>query len=144
MDHTDVHEQLRQTGPLGADVTVGIPTRNRAGLLREAIESVLAQSHRNFRLVVSDNASVDDTADVVRSFRDPRIVYSPVRTNVGRAANFNRLVALADTEFVVLLGDDDKLRPDHLARTLEALEGHPRAGVVHTGFSLIDEAGGII
>jgi len=101
MDHTDVHEQLRQTGPLGTDVTVGIPTRNRAELLREAIESVLAQSHRNFRLVGSDNASVDHTPGVVRWFRDPRIVYSPVRTNVGRAANFNRLVALADTEFVV-------------------------------------------
>jgi glycosyltransferase involved in cell wall biosynthesis len=148
MDHTDVQMQLRQAdanvGLLGADVTVGIPTRNRAQLLRQAIESVLAQSHRSFRLVISDNASEDATADVVRAFRDPRIVYSPVQTNVGRAENFNRLVALADTDFVLLLGDDDKLHPDHLARTLEALERHPRVGVVHTGFSLIDESGNVL
>jgi glycosyltransferase involved in cell wall biosynthesis len=126
------------------DVTVGIPTRNRSGLLREAIESVLAQTHRDFALIVSDNASDDDTPEVVRSYRDPRVVYSPVARNVGRTGNFNRLVELAETEFVLLLGDDDKLHPDHLARTLEVLERHPRVGVVHTGFSLIDESGNVL
>ena len=148
MDRIDVEMHDRESdavvGLAGADVTVGVPTRNRAQMLRQAIDSVLVQSHRSFRLIVSDNASEDDTAEVVRSYRDPRVVYSPVKTNVGRAANFNRLVELADTEFVLLLGDDDKLRPDHLARTLEALERHPRVGVVHTGFSLIDASGNVL
>jgi glycosyltransferase involved in cell wall biosynthesis len=126
------------------DVTVGIPTRNRSLLLKEAIESVLSQTHRDFTLIVSDNASEDDTAEVVRSIPDPRVAYSAVTTNVGRAGNFNRLVELAETEFVLLLGDDDKLHPDHLARTLDALERYPRVGVVHTGFSLIDESSNVL
>ena len=50
------------------DVTVGIPTRNRSPLLGKAIASVLRQSYRDFTLVVSDNASDDDTASVVASF----------------------------------------------------------------------------
>jgi glycosyltransferase involved in cell wall biosynthesis len=93
---------------------------------------------------VSDNASVDDTADVVRSFDDPRLVYRPLTTNIGRAPNFNRLIELAQTEFVVLLGDDDKLEPDHLRRTVDAIRRRPRVGMIHTDFSVIDEAGNVL
>ena len=99
-------------------VTVGIPTYNRSQLLKRSIASVLRQSYRGFKLVVSDNASDDDTASVVASFRDPRLVYRPLERNIGRAANFNRLIDLAETEFVVLMGDDDQLHPEHLSRTV--------------------------
>jgi glycosyltransferase involved in cell wall biosynthesis len=129
---------------LSAQVTVGIPTYNRSGLLCEAIESVLAQSYPHFTLVVSDNASDDDTADVVGSFGDPRLVYRPLATNIGRAPNFNRLIELAETEFVVLLGDDDKLEPDHLLRTVDAMRSRPRIGMIHTGFSVTDELGRVL
>jgi glycosyltransferase involved in cell wall biosynthesis len=131
----------RETTPgIGiADVTVGIPTWNRSRLLRRAIESVLAQRYRNFTLIVSDNASEDDTADVVASFRDPRVVYRPLETNIGRPANTNRLVELAETEFVVLLGDDDQLHPDHLLLTVDALRCRPAVGVIHTGYSIVNE-----
>ena len=56
-------------------VTVGIPTYNRSDMLKQSIASVLAQSFTGFRLLVSDNASDDDTPDVVRSFGDARIDY---------------------------------------------------------------------
>ena len=46
---------------------------------------------------------------MVASFHDPRLVYLPLEHNIGRAANTNRLIELAETEFVVLLGDDDEL-----------------------------------
>jgi glycosyltransferase involved in cell wall biosynthesis len=127
--------------PKGTDVTVGIPTRNRSGLLRKAIASVLRQSYRHFTLVVSDNASTDDTADVVCSFRDPRVVYRPLERNIGRPGNTNRLIELAETEFVVLLGDDDELLPDHLALTVEALKRWPTVGVAHTGCVIVDTLG---
>src|SRR5512141_366889 len=111
------------------DVTVGIPTYNRSELLIRAIASVLGQSYRHFTLVVSDNASDDDTASVVASFRDPRLVYRPLDHNIGRAANTNRLIELAETEFVVLLGDDDELHPDHLSMTVPALKRRATVGV---------------
>ena len=100
------------------DVTVGIPTHNRASWLRRAIESVIQQSYANFTLVIADNASDDDTPDVVASFPDHRIVYHRLEHNVGRVANTNGLVARTSTEFLVLLGDDDELRPRHLEETV--------------------------
>ena len=126
------------------DVTVGIPTRNRSSWLRRAIESVLQQSYPNFTLLVSDNASDDDTPDVVATFVDQRIVYHRLETNVGRAANFNGIVARTSTEFLVLLGDDDELAPNHLERTVAALRRWPSAGVAHTGCVVIDESGRVL
>jgi glycosyltransferase involved in cell wall biosynthesis len=124
-----------------ADVTVGIPTYNRSRLLARAIASVLEQSYPHFTLVVSDNASDDDTASVVASFRDPRLVYRPLERNIGRAANANRLIELADTEFFVLLCDDDELLPDHLALTVDTLKRCPTVGVAHTGCVFADLRG---
>lgn len=125
----------------GADVTVGIPTRNRSDLLSKAIASVLSQSYRNFVVVVSDNASEDDTAGVVAAFGDPRLIYRPLEQGISRVANFNRLIDLADTEFLLILGDDDELHPDHLALTVEALKRRPSVGVAHTGYEIVDQHG---
>lgn len=110
-------------------------------MLSRAIASVLGQSFRDFILLVSDNASNDDTAGVVASFRDPRIVYRPLTDAIGRAANFNRLIELADTEFLVILGDDDELDPEHLSLTVDALRQWPTIGVVHTGYVIVDRLG---
>jgi glycosyltransferase involved in cell wall biosynthesis len=126
------------------EVTVGIPTRNRSDMLRRTIASVLEQSHRRLTLIVSDNASEDDTAEVVASFDDPRIVYSRPDRLVPRPANYNRLVELAETEYVLLLADDDELHPDHLAVTLGAVERWPTVGVAHTGFVIVGPDGQVL
>jgi hypothetical protein len=120
-------------------VTVGVPTFNRSGMLREAIESVLAQTFTSFRLIVSDNASQDDTPEVVRSYDDERIHYVRSAENIGPSGNFRRLLELAETEFLVILPDDDILYPDHLAAAVEVLDRLPNVGLVHTSFDLIDE-----
>jgi len=127
-----------------ARVTVGIPTFNRARLLAESIQSVLAQTYTNFSLIVSDNASDDDTEDVVRSFNDPRIRYLRSERNVGAIENLNRLIALAETEYLVLLPDDDVLYPDHLRSTVELLERLGSVGLVHSKFDLIDARSRVI
>jgi glycosyltransferase involved in cell wall biosynthesis len=110
-------------------------------LLRKSVASVLAQSYDRFTVVVSDNASDDDTAEIVASFDDPRVVYRPLERDIGRAGNTNRLIELAETEFVVLLGDDDELYPDHLALTVGTLRRRPTVGVVHAGCMIVDELG---
>lgn len=119
-------------------LTVGIPTYNRSGFLREAIESVLAQTFTGFRVIVSDNVSDDDTPEVVRSFRDERIDYLRTERNIGPIANLNRLVTLAETEMLVLLPDDDVLKPGHLAAAVEALERFETAGLAHSACDLLD------
>jgi hypothetical protein len=119
-------------------VTVGIPTFNRARLLAQTIESVLSQTFTGFRLVISDNASTDATPELVRSFDDDRIEYLRSERNVGAIANQNRLIALADTEFLVLLPDDDVLYPGHLGECVELLQRFDTLGLAHTAFDLID------
>lgn len=120
-------------------VTVGIPTYNRSGMLRGAMESVLAQTYPDFCLLVSDNASEDDTPDVVRSFGDERIQYVRAEKNIGPAGNFRRVLELAETEFLLILPDDDVLYPGHLDAAIEVLDRFDNVGLVHTAFDLLDE-----
>lgn len=122
----------------GVTLTVGIPTFNRAGRLRETIESVLAQTFTGFRLIVSDNASDDDTPEVVRSFGDKRIDYVRSERNVGARGNLKRLTALAETDLLVLLPDDDVLYPGHLEAAVDVLARFETVGLTHTAFDLID------
>jgi glycosyltransferase involved in cell wall biosynthesis len=108
-------------------VTVAIPTRNRADFLREAIQSVLDQTWQDFEILVSDNASTDDTSEVVAGFKDPRIRYYRHSQNIGMTANFRSAVEMVHTEFVATLPDDDLFLPSHLQNAIEALDAFPAA-----------------
>jgi glycosyltransferase involved in cell wall biosynthesis len=108
-------------------VTVVIPTYNRAHYLCEAIQSALNQSYTDFEIVVADNASTDNTAEVVAGFKDPRIRYYRHHTNIGMTLNWQFTFSQASTEFVAALPDDDLHLPDHLATAIEALDKHPAA-----------------
>lgn len=125
-------------------LTVGIPTFNRSAWLEEAIESVLGQTFTDFRLIVSDNASEDETPDVVRSLGDERIDYVRSETNVGAIGNLNRLIALAKTEFLLLLPDDDVLYPGHLEATVELLKRFKSVGLAHSAYHSIDAESRVI
>ena len=125
-------------------VTIGIPTYNRASMLRESISSALSQSYEDFRLLVCDNASDDGTEGVIASFDDPRIEYVRSETNLGMIGNFNRVIELADADAVVLLSDDDVLYPEYLASVVPVLASHPSVGVVHTALDLIDSRSSVL
>ena len=117
---------------------MGIPTFNRARWLG-AIESVLAQTFTSFRLIVSDNASEDETPDVVRSFSDDRIEYLRSERNRGAIGSLNHLVAIAETDYLVLLPDDDILYPEHLGAAVELLDRFETVGLAHSAFDFIDD-----
>lgn len=125
-------------------VSVCIPTYNRAGMLKESIESVLAQTFQDFELIVSDNASTDDTEQMVRSFHDRRIVYSRNAENFGWQWNMGQVLSLAKGELLGVLPDDDIMLPDNLARKVEVLRRYPHAGLVHSKYHLIDAEGRVI
>jgi len=113
-------------------VTVLMPTYNRAALLPRAIGSVLAQTHRDLRVLISDNASEDDTAAVCERYEraDPRVEYSRQPTNITPVPNFSWLLSHADTEFVLMLADDDWLAPDYVERCLAAMDRDPSLAIV--------------
>jgi glycosyltransferase involved in cell wall biosynthesis len=75
--------------PTSPRVTVVIPTFNRARFLPVAVDSVLAQTYGDFRLLIADNASTDETADIVARYDDARIDYVRRPENLGITANHN-------------------------------------------------------
>jgi glycosyltransferase involved in cell wall biosynthesis len=127
-------------------VLIGIPTFQRSGLLREAIQSVLDQTDGDFVLEISDNASTDGTPQTVASFDDPRIVYRRQAENVGLVANHNSFLTNREThsDYVLVLCDDDKLYPRFLEKAVKALDDYPRAGMVHTAFDQVTGDGQVI
>lgn len=125
-------------------VTVLLPTYNRAPLLREAIASVLAQTRTDFILLVSDNASTDETPATVASFDDERIVSVRRPVNLGMCGNFNAALAQVTTPYAAILLDDDLWESTFLERTLALLDAEPGVGLVHTAFRVIDRAGRVL
>ena len=103
--------------------TIAIPTFNRAGMLKQALESLRDQSFRDFEIVIGDNGSTDDTATVVAEFSDLPICYRRRLENLGPVANFNQLIQEAKGEFFVLHWDDDFLHRDFLLRAYQVLNG---------------------
>ena len=125
------------TGGAGAAtprVTVGIPTWNRAELLRECIQSVLDQTMPDFELYVFDNASTDATPEVVASFDDPRLTYVRNETNLGNQPNMTAALRAGSAPYVYLLLDDERLLPTCLERKAGFLDEHPEVVMVHSAF----------
>lgn len=125
-------------------LTVYIPTYNRAHYLAASVASVLGQSYRDFRLVVSDNASTDETTALLAGLSDPRLEHVRLPENIGLLANFNRCLTDATTEYVLILADDDVLYPKHLEETVAVLDRHPHVGMVHTAFDVIGPEGEVV
>jgi glycosyltransferase involved in cell wall biosynthesis len=122
-------------------VTVCIPTYNRSSLLLTSLQSVLRQAFRDLEVIVSDNASTDDTQDVVRSFDDPRVKYERLPENIGLFGNLSRCLQLGSGRYRVVLPDDDLMLPGNIERKVAFLDSHPSAGMVHSGFRFLDDDG---
>jgi glycosyltransferase involved in cell wall biosynthesis len=106
-------------------VSICIPTYNRAGMIGKAIESALGQSYRNIEVIVVDNASEDNTAEVVASYADERLRYVKNERNLGLFGNFNRCIELATGKYLYILHSDDCIDPEFTAISVKFLEAHP-------------------
>jgi glycosyltransferase involved in cell wall biosynthesis len=110
-------------------VSLGMPVYNGDDFLANAIESVLAQSLVDFELLISDNASIDRTAEICQRYaaRDARVRYCRNPQNVGLVNNHNLLVERAVGEYFMWIAHDDALHKDYLARCVELLDRNPDA-----------------
>lgn len=106
-------------------ISVVIPVHNRAQLVQGAIDSVLAQDFDNYELLVIDDGSTDDTANVVARNRDPRLrlIHNP--ENLGIPRTRQRGLEAARGTYLALLDSDDRMRPGRLARQVAYLDAHP-------------------
>lgn len=119
-------------------VSVCVLTFNRARLLRHAIESLLGQTLGDFELVVCDNASTDDTAEMVRGFRDPRIRHVRGAHNAGIGGNWARALEAAEGRYCAIFSDDDNWEPSFLERLVEPLERDARVDVAFCDHWVMD------
>ncbi len=97
-------------------VTVAIPTYNRSRFVIRAIESVLSQTYENVEIVVSDNASTDDTISRIEQIHDHRLALIQQPENFGYLRNLNTCLEKATGELFVMLSDDDVLEPAFIER----------------------------
>jgi glycosyltransferase involved in cell wall biosynthesis len=122
--------------------SIGISTYNRAdGYLREALESAVRQRYANLEIIVSDNASTDDTEGVVHGFGDPRIRYHKQPRNLGANGNFNFCLEQARGDYFLLLHDDDLIDDDFIETCMAAVADRHPVGLIRTGTRIIDALG---
>jgi glycosyltransferase involved in cell wall biosynthesis len=124
-------------------VSIGMPVYNGERYLLETLDSLLAQTFKDFELIISDNGSTDRTEQICRSYaaRDGRIRYYRGETNRGAAWNHNRVFALSSGEYFKWQAHDDLCHPKFLEECVAVLDGEPSAVLCYSQFVRIDEHG---
>jgi glycosyltransferase involved in cell wall biosynthesis len=121
-------------------VTIAIPTRNRRGFLEKAIESALAAAGPGDQVVVSDNASTDNTASYLEKITDERLTVLRHEMDLGMVGNWNACLGAATGIYFLLLSDDDLLRESSISLLINALDCSEVA-FAYGRTQVIDEAG---
>lgn len=113
-------------------VSIGLPTFNRAESVRATIKSVLAQDYANLEVVISDNASTDQTQSLCEEYCaiDKRIRYIRQPINLGMIGNFREVLSRSTGEYFMWVSDDDSLDPSYVRRCLEVSSTRPDVSLV--------------
>ena len=121
-------------------VSIGMPVFNGERYLEEAVRSILAQTFRDFELLICDNASTDGTEAIARRLAagDDRIRYIRNEENIGAAPNFNRVVEFAKGEYFKWAAHDDLCEPACLERLVEVLDSDPDTVIAFSNTTIID------
>jgi len=127
-------------------VSIGLPVYNGERYLGEALDALLAQTFKDFELILCDNASSDHTSDIARQYaaQDARIRYVRHEVNVGAARNYNRAFRLSRGEYFKWAAADDRAAPTTLARCVEVLDRDPAVVLAYPKTTLIDEWGRVV
>ena len=111
-------------------VSVVILTYQREKILPQAIESILAQSYKDFELIIINDGSTDQTDEVIKKYKDKRIRYYKNDRNRGVAYSRNRAADLAKGEYVMIMDDDDKSLPERMEKQVSYLDKNPQITAV--------------
>lgn len=111
-------------------VSVIIPTYNRANMLGQAIDSVLAQKYHNFELIIIDDGSTDHTNQLIQKYSGKLFCHFQARQGVSNARNHG--IRLAKGEYICFLDSDDMWQPEKLSYQVEFMETHPEIPLCYT------------
>lgn len=122
-------------------VSVILPSYNHGKYIGEAIESVLKQDFEDFEFLISDDASSDNTVEIIKKYNDPRIKAHFFKSNQGATINGGYLLNQVKGKYVALINSDDVWLPNKLSTQVEFMESQPEYGACFTWAKLIDENG---
>lgn len=121
--------------------TIGIPAF-KSLFLRECIDSIIAQTYRNFELIIVNDKSPENIDLIVNDYQDERIHYYKNEKNTGAehvVDNWNKCLSYAKGEYFILMGDDDKMETNYLEEFNRLINQHPNLGVYHCRVKVINE-----
>jgi glycosyltransferase involved in cell wall biosynthesis len=122
-------------------ISVIMPVYNGEKYLKEAIESILNQTFKDFELILINDGSTDSSEKIIKSFTDERIVYIDNGKNLGLAASFNAGIDAARGQYIARMDADDISLPTRFEKQFSYLERKPHIGIVGSGIVIIDENG---
>jgi glycosyltransferase involved in cell wall biosynthesis len=122
-------------------ISVVMPAYNCAGFLRESLDSLLGQTFSDFELIIINDGSTDNTADIIRSYKDNRIIYAENSKNEGLVFTLNRAIGMARGRFIARMDGDDICLPQRLQQQLNFFNAHPHAEILAAWIELMDEDG---
>ena len=122
-----------------ARLTVLMPVYNGERFLREAIDSILGQSFKPFEFLIIDDGSTDASAEIVESYRDPRIRFVRNSSNMGIAPTLNKGISLASCELIARMDADDISHPQRLQKQFGYLKRNPECALVSTWARVVNE-----
>lgn len=122
-------------------VTVLMSVFNGEKYLNEAVDSILAQTFKDFEFLIIDDASTDRTPEILRSYGDPRIRIITNEENLGLTKSLNKGLALTRGEYIARMDADDISHPKRLERQVNYLDENPEIGILGTNVQYIDESG---
>jgi glycosyltransferase involved in cell wall biosynthesis len=130
--------EVRSTVPLD----IMMPFYGRVDHFKAAVESVLKQSSRDWRLVIVDDVYPDlEPGRWAQSLGDPRVTYLRNEVNLRPSRNYQKCVGLMESDFAVLMGCDDLMLPNYVERVTELIELFPDASLIQPGVTTVDGEG---
>ncbi|MFN7280529.1 MAG: glycosyltransferase, partial [bacterium] len=122
-------------------VSIVMPVYNTAPFLEEAVQSILHQTFTDFEFIIIDDGSTDESLDILKSFRDERILVLSNGINRGLVFTLHRGLNAARGRYIARMDGDDVSLPDRLQRQVDYMNTHPEADLLATCVDLIDEEG---
>jgi glycosyltransferase involved in cell wall biosynthesis len=121
-------------------VSIGMPTYNGERFIRQVLDSLLAQDYKNFELIISDNASTDNTRNICLEYaaKDKRIRYCRSKKNLGAIKNFYRAFQLSSGKYFMFAGSHDLWHQTFISRCVDILENESEVVIAYSRTMLID------
>lgn len=117
-------------GIISTMISVIMSVYNEAEYIRESVESILAQTVKDFEFIIIDDCSSDNTVEIIKSYRDDRIKLYVNETNNGLTKNLNKALKLCSGEYIARMDGDDICKPDRFAKQLNFFANHPDVDLI--------------